>query len=130
MTVDPPFSQDLKSSLDNGKKVDDDGSKPSSDDGKKVDEDPRKESEFNADGENISSELPLDLTMPALEDDIIFDFISDDEYDDAVADMNNLDITIQVSSILTTRIHKDHPLDQVIGDLQSATQTRKMSKNL
>ncbi|GJR58878.1 putative ribonuclease H-like domain-containing protein [Tanacetum coccineum] len=29
----------------------------------------------------------------------------------------------------TTRIHKDHPLDQVIRDLQSATQTRKMSKN-
>ncbi|GJV88416.1 putative ribonuclease H-like domain-containing protein [Tanacetum coccineum] len=30
----------------------------------------------------------------------------------------------------TTRIHKDHLLDQVIGDLQSAIQTRKMSKNL
>ncbi|GJR99485.1 putative ribonuclease H-like domain-containing protein [Tanacetum coccineum] len=28
------------------------------------------------------------------------------------------------------KIHKDHPLDQVIGDLQSATQTRNMSKNL
>ncbi|GJS51647.1 retrovirus-related pol polyprotein from transposon TNT 1-94 [Tanacetum coccineum] len=28
------------------------------------------------------------------------------------------------------RIHKDHPLNQVIGDLQLATQTRKMSKNL
>ncbi|GJV20904.1 putative ribonuclease H-like domain-containing protein [Tanacetum coccineum] len=27
-------------------------------------------------------------------------------------------------------IHKDHPLDQVIGDLQSATQTRRMTKNL
>ncbi|GJT52179.1 uncharacterized mitochondrial protein-like protein [Tanacetum coccineum] len=27
-------------------------------------------------------------------------------------------------------IHKDHSLDQVIGDLQSATQTRNMSKNL
>ncbi|GKC14898.1 ribonuclease H-like domain-containing protein, partial [Tanacetum coccineum] len=51
--------------------------------------------------------------------------------DDGVeADMNNLDTTIQVSPITTTRIHKDHPLDQVIGDLQSATQTRKMSKNL
>ncbi|GKA62531.1 putative ribonuclease H-like domain-containing protein [Tanacetum coccineum] len=86
--------------------------------------------EVNADGENISSELPFDPTMPVLEDDSIFDFTSDDEYDDAVADMNNLDITIQVSSILTTRIHKDHPLDQVIGDLQSAIQTRKMSKNL
>ncbi|GJW96818.1 ribonuclease H-like domain-containing protein [Tanacetum coccineum] len=35
---DPPFSQDLKNSQD-------DGSKPSSDDEKKVDEDPRKESE-------------------------------------------------------------------------------------
>ncbi|GJT71267.1 putative ribonuclease H-like domain-containing protein, partial [Tanacetum coccineum] len=34
------------------------------------------------------------------------------------------------SPILSTRIHKDHPRDQVIGDLQSATQTRKMSKNL
>ncbi|GJR42322.1 putative ribonuclease H-like domain-containing protein [Tanacetum coccineum] len=38
--------------------------------------------------------------------------------------------TIQVSPIPTIRIHKDHPLNQVIGDLQSATQTRNMSKNL
>ncbi|GJY75451.1 putative ribonuclease H-like domain-containing protein [Tanacetum coccineum] len=53
-----------------------------------------------------------------------------DKDDGAEADMNNLDTTIQVSHIPTTRIHKDHPLDQVIGDLQSATQTRKMSKNL
>ncbi|GJT85318.1 hypothetical protein Tco_1067035 [Tanacetum coccineum] len=37
-TADPPYSQDPKSSHD-------DGSKPSSDDGKKVDEDPRKDSE-------------------------------------------------------------------------------------
>ncbi|GJW31715.1 retrovirus-related pol polyprotein from transposon TNT 1-94 [Tanacetum coccineum] len=32
--------------------------------------------------------------------------------DGAVADMNNLDTTIQVSPIPTTRIHKDHPLNQ------------------
>ncbi|GJR99955.1 putative ribonuclease H-like domain-containing protein [Tanacetum coccineum] len=138
----------------------DDGSKPSSDDGKKVDEDPRKDSEckdqekednvnntnnvntvsstVNAAGTNevnvvggkTSIELPFDLNMPALEDDSIFDFSRDDEDDGAVADMNNLDTTIQVSPNPTTRIHKDHPLDQVIGDLQSATQTRKMSKNL
>ncbi|GKD76948.1 putative ribonuclease H-like domain-containing protein [Tanacetum coccineum] len=68
--------------------------------------------------------------MPALEDYSIFDVSRDDEDDGVVADMNNLDITIRVSPIPTTRIHKDHPLDQVIGDLQSATQTRKMSKNL
>ncbi|GJW24036.1 hypothetical protein Tco_0037847 [Tanacetum coccineum] len=131
----------------------DDGSKPSSDDGKKVDEDPRKDSKYkdqekednvnstnnvnaastnevNVVGGKTSIELPFDLNMPAIKDYSIFDFSRDDEDDGAVADMNNLDTTIQVSPILTTRIHKDHPLDQVIGDLQSATQTRKMSKNL
>ncbi|GKF64792.1 hypothetical protein Tco_0188240 [Tanacetum coccineum] len=68
--------------------------------------------------------------MPTLEDASIFDFLSDDEDDGVVADMINLDITIQVSPIPTTRIHKYHPFDQVIADLQSATQTRRMSKNL
>nr|GEY07106.1 hypothetical protein [Tanacetum cinerariifolium] len=55
---------------------------------------------------------------------------SDDEDDGTVADIKNLDITIQVGPIPTTLIHKDHPLNQVIEDLQSATQTKKMSKNL
>nr|GEV17814.1 hypothetical protein [Tanacetum cinerariifolium] len=130
------------------------------DDEKKVHEDPRKENEcndqekkdnvnstnnantvsstvntagtnrVNAVGEKISIELPFDPKMPALEDVCTFDFSRDDEDDSAAVDMNNLDITIQVSPIPTTRIHKDHPLDQVIKDLQSATQTRKMSKNL
>ncbi|GJT64839.1 hypothetical protein Tco_1016319 [Tanacetum coccineum] len=68
--------------------------------------------------------------MPALEDDSIFDFSRDDEDDGTVADMNNLDTTIQATPNPTTRIHKDHPLDQVIRDLQSNTQTRKMLKNL
>ncbi|GJS63005.1 putative ribonuclease H-like domain-containing protein [Tanacetum coccineum] len=68
--------------------------------------------------------------MPALVDISIFNFLRSDEDDDAGDDMNNLDTTIQVSPNPTTRIHKDHPLDQVIGDLQSATQTRNMSKNL
>ncbi|GKB83863.1 putative ribonuclease H-like domain-containing protein [Tanacetum coccineum] len=145
-TADLPYSQDLKSSYD-------DGSKPSSDDEKKVDEDPRKDSEckdqekednvnntnnvntvstneVNVIGEKTSIELPFDPNMLALEDDSIFDFSRDDEDDGAVADMNSLDITIQVSPNPTTRIHKNHPLDQVIGDLQSATQTRNMLKNL
>ncbi|GJY91373.1 putative ribonuclease H-like domain-containing protein [Tanacetum coccineum] len=103
-------------------------SKPSSDDGKKVDEDPRKE--INVVGGETSIELPFDPNMPALEDYSIFDISKDDEDDGAKANMNNLDITIQVNPILTTRIPKDHPLDQLIGDLQSATQTRRMSKNL
>ncbi|GKD07258.1 putative ribonuclease H-like domain-containing protein, partial [Tanacetum coccineum] len=86
--------------------------------------------EVNVVGGKTSIELSVDPNMPALEDDNIFDFTGDDEDDGVVADMNNLDTTIQVSPIPTTRIHKDHPLDQVIRDLQSATQTRQMSKNL
>ncbi|GJZ62791.1 uncharacterized mitochondrial protein-like protein [Tanacetum coccineum] len=127
----------------------DDESKPSSDDGKKVDEYSRKDSEcidqekednvnstnnvnaasineVNAVSGKISIELSLDPNMPELEDYSIFE---DDEDVGAEADMHNLDITIQVSPIPTTRIHKDHSLDQVIGYLQSATQTRRMSKN-
>nr|GEU69291.1 hypothetical protein [Tanacetum cinerariifolium] len=76
------------------------------------------------------NELLFDPNMPALEDISIFNFINNDEDDDAMADMNNLDTTIQVSPTPTTRIHKDHRLNQVIGDLHSATQTRQMSKNL
>nr|GFC35282.1 hypothetical protein [Tanacetum cinerariifolium] len=84
----------------------------------------------NTPNTNEDNELLFDLNMSALEDVSIFNFLSDDEDNGTVADMNNLDTTIQVSLIPTTKIHKDHPLDQVIGDFQSATQIRKMSKNL
>ncbi|GJT71324.1 hypothetical protein Tco_1030610 [Tanacetum coccineum] len=43
-------------------------------------------------------------------------------------DINNLDTTIQVSPIPTTRIHKDHTLDQVIGDLYISFTIKKLSK--
>nr|GEV32708.1 uncharacterized mitochondrial protein AtMg00810-like [Tanacetum cinerariifolium] len=81
-------------------------------------------------GANTNNELLFDPEMPALEDISTFNFSSDHEDDDEMADMNNLDTTIQVSPNTTTRIHKDHPLDQVIEDLHSTTQTRHMSKNL
>ncbi|GJS98974.1 putative ribonuclease H-like domain-containing protein [Tanacetum coccineum] len=68
-----------------------------------------------------------DPNIPDLEEISRF---SDAEYDDSGADINNLDTYFQVSPVPTTRIHKDHPLNQVIGDLQSATQTRQMTKNL
>nr|GFC34470.1 hypothetical protein [Tanacetum cinerariifolium] len=46
----------------------------------------------------------------------------------AEADINNLESIISVSPILTTRIHKDHPTSQIIGDLSSTTQTRSMAR--
>nr|GEV01227.1 hypothetical protein [Tanacetum cinerariifolium] len=128
-TVDPLISQESKSSQD-------DRFQPLSDDGKKVDEDPRQEindigiNEVNDVGANTNNELSFDPEMPALEDIITFNFSSNHEDDDEETDMNNIDTTIQVSPTPTTRIHKDHPIDQVIRDMHSTTQTRNMSKNL
>ncbi|GJX42605.1 putative ribonuclease H-like domain-containing protein [Tanacetum coccineum] len=39
-------------------------------------------------------------------------------------------ILMHVSPIPTTRVHKDHPVKQIIKDLNSAPQTRRMTKNL
>ncbi|GJY80202.1 putative ribonuclease H-like domain-containing protein [Tanacetum coccineum] len=74
-----------------------------------------------------SIELPNDPNMPELEDIVYSD---DDEDVGAEANMNNLDAFMPVSPIPTTRIHKDHPVDQIIRDLNSAPQTRRMTKNL
>ncbi|GJS28255.1 putative ribonuclease H-like domain-containing protein, partial [Tanacetum coccineum] len=84
-------------------------------------------SEVNVVDPKTSIELLNDLNMPELED-IVYSV--DDEDVGAEADMNNLDAFMPVSPILTTRIHKDHPVDQIIGDLNSAPQTRRMIKNL
>nr|GEY41917.1 uncharacterized mitochondrial protein AtMg00810-like [Tanacetum cinerariifolium] len=105
------FILDTKSSHD-------DGSKPSSDDGKKVDEDKRKENECNDQekednvnstnnvntvsltvndvGTSEDNELLFDPNMPALEDASTFYFSSNNEDDGVVADINNLDTTVQV----------------------------------
>ncbi|GJT19269.1 putative ribonuclease H-like domain-containing protein [Tanacetum coccineum] len=56
----------------------------------------------------------------------IFDSAYDDEDVGAEADLNNLETTINVSPIPTTRIHKDHPKEQIIGDPNLATQRRRM----
>nr|GEZ05309.1 hypothetical protein [Tanacetum cinerariifolium] len=44
----------------------------------------------------------------------------------AEADTNNLELLTVVSPIPTTSMHKDHPKEQIIGDLNLATQTRRM----
>ncbi|GKC09580.1 hypothetical protein Tco_1001190, partial [Tanacetum coccineum] len=126
------------------------GFKPSSADGKKVDEDSRKDSEsinqekednvnstnnvndastneVNAVGGKTSIELLDDTNMPDLEDIV---YSNDDEDVGAEADMNNMDVFMLVSPIPTTRVHKDHPVEQIIRDLNLAPQTRRMTKNL
>nr|GFA41286.1 retrovirus-related Pol polyprotein from transposon TNT 1-94 [Tanacetum cinerariifolium] len=48
----------------------------------------------------------------------------------AEADINNIESIISVSPIPTTRIHKDHPTSQIVGDLSSTNQTRSMTKGV
>nr|GEV48807.1 hypothetical protein [Tanacetum cinerariifolium] len=56
----------------------------------------------------------------------IFDDVYNDREVGAEADTNNLDPSTVTSPNLTTRVHKDHPKEQIIGDLNLATQTRRM----
>nr|GEU61525.1 uncharacterized mitochondrial protein AtMg00810-like [Tanacetum cinerariifolium] len=120
-TVDPPISQNSKSSYD-------DASKPSSDDEKNVDDDPRKENEckhqekednvnssnnvntvsstVNVAGTNEDNELPLVSNMPALEDVSIFNFSSDDE-DDGFEDPDFSDRVYKVKKALYG-LHQAH----------------------
>nr|GEV84560.1 retrovirus-related Pol polyprotein from transposon TNT 1-94 [Tanacetum cinerariifolium] len=114
-TADPPFSQQSKSSQD-------DGFQTLCDHGKKADKDPRQESKcqdqekednvnntntvniagtnrVNIIGAKTNNKLPFDPEMHALEDFSTFNF-------------------------------SNHPLDQVIRDLHSTTQTKNMLNNL
>nr|GFC34964.1 hypothetical protein [Tanacetum cinerariifolium] len=64
---------------------------------------------------------PSNDDMPNLED------LSHNADDVGVeVDINNMESIISVSPIPTTKIHKDHPTSQIIGDLSSTTQTRSM----
>ncbi|GKE06834.1 hypothetical protein Tco_1398852, partial [Tanacetum coccineum] len=83
--------------------------------------------EDNAVDENIVYGCPDDPNMPELEE---IGRFSDAEDDISEADMNNLDTYFQVSPVPNTRIHKDHPIEHIIRDLNSAPQTRRMTKNL
>nr|GEX89599.1 putative ribonuclease H-like domain-containing protein [Tanacetum cinerariifolium] len=72
-----------------------------------------------------ASQLLDDPEMPELEDITYFD---DEDDVGAEADFNNLKTSIIFSPIPTTKVHKDHHVTQVIGDLSSATQTRSMTR--
>ncbi|GJT87652.1 putative ribonuclease H-like domain-containing protein [Tanacetum coccineum] len=83
--------------------------------------------EVNVVGAKTCIELPDDPNMPLLEEIV---YSEDDEDIGAEADITNLDSHILVIPIPTTRIHKDHLLDQIIRDVHLATQTRRMTKEL
>nr|GEU63413.1 copia protein [Tanacetum cinerariifolium] len=61
----------------------------------------------NTVGENTNNELSFDPEMPSLKDIGTFNFSSDHEDDDDMADMNNLDKSIQVNTKWVSRNKKD-----------------------
>ncbi|GJS95295.1 putative ribonuclease H-like domain-containing protein [Tanacetum coccineum] len=84
---------------------------------------------FGTGGSDLNNTDQDDSQIPALED--IYDNPSDGiftnaSYDDegAVADFTNLESTVNVSPIPTSRIHSIHPTTQILGDPKSAVQTR------
>ncbi|GJY73977.1 putative ribonuclease H-like domain-containing protein [Tanacetum coccineum] len=77
---------------------------------------------------NTASPIPNDSSMQSLENTGIFDDAYDDREVGVEADLNNLETTMNISPIPTTRIHKDHPIDHIIRDINLATQTRMMTK--
>ncbi|GJV61691.1 putative ribonuclease H-like domain-containing protein [Tanacetum coccineum] len=83
--------------------------------------------EDNAAYENIVYGCDDDPYMPNLEE---IAYSDDDEDVSAEADMNNLNTFMPISPIVTTRLHKDHPLEQIIGDIHSVPQTRRMTKSV
>ncbi|GKC79698.1 hypothetical protein Tco_1130472 [Tanacetum coccineum] len=83
--------------------------------------------EDNVVDENMLYGCANDPNMPDLEQIGIF---SNAEDDGAKADMTNLDTHIPVSPIPTTRIHKDHLVEQIIADIHLAPQTRRITKSV
>nr|GEY13449.1 ribonuclease H-like domain-containing protein [Tanacetum cinerariifolium] len=78
--------------------------------------------DFPQDTNSFNAACPSDNTVsPTFE-------IDDKEDVGAEVDFSNLETSITVSPIPTTRVHKDHPVTQIIGDLSSAFQTRSMTR--
>ncbi|GJZ49999.1 putative ribonuclease H-like domain-containing protein [Tanacetum coccineum] len=77
--------------------------------------------------ENIVYGCVDDPNMPNLEE-IVY---SDDDADFvAEGDMNNLEFSMPVRPIATTRVHKDHLVEHIIEDVHLARQTRRMTKSV
>ncbi|GJY50423.1 putative ribonuclease H-like domain-containing protein [Tanacetum coccineum] len=85
--------------------------------------DPGRAKEQRNEYESLFDPLIPDLEDTAdLQDTGIFGSAYDDEYVGAEADLSNLETNMSVSPIPITRIHKDHPKAQIIGEVDSAIQ--------
>nr|GEU78039.1 ribonuclease H-like domain-containing protein [Tanacetum cinerariifolium] len=64
---------------------------------------------------NINNVGSIDPSMPSLEETSIFDDVYDVREIGVEADTNNLELSTVASHIPITKVHKDHPKEQIIG---------------
>nr|GEX15836.1 hypothetical protein [Tanacetum cinerariifolium] len=95
----------------------------SCDAGNKDDSGVKKDSGINA-HESLQTLLMIPIVSTASPEATHADFLDDKPK----GDMSNINTTYQVPSTSNTRIHKDHSLDLVIGDVQLGVITRNMTK--
>nr|GEY06980.1 putative ribonuclease H-like domain-containing protein [Tanacetum cinerariifolium] len=103
-------------------------SSPKDDAGKKSTAEPTCVEGVNAAGSSFSHPAALDAfsKMPNLEDTRIFDDAYDDRDEGTEADYNTLETVIPVSPIPSTRIHKDHPKEQIIREMEPKKVTQDL----
>ncbi|GKD90819.1 putative ribonuclease H-like domain-containing protein, partial [Tanacetum coccineum] len=114
------------------------GNSLNSDAGKKNDEGVCKESGIDDQERPENSPQDVNTTGPSintepdmfsLRDNATLEATHADFFGDEIeVDISNITTTYPVPSTPNTRIHKDHSLDHVIGDVQSGVQTRRMTK--
>ncbi|GKB81488.1 putative ribonuclease H-like domain-containing protein [Tanacetum coccineum] len=118
------------------KSASNDEPQPPSDTGKKDDEDVCKESGIDAqerpknspqDVNTVGPSINTESDMFSLGNNNILKATHADFFgDETKVNMSNITTTYLVPSTSNTRIHKDHSLDHVIGDVQFGVQTRRM----
>ncbi|GJX97254.1 hypothetical protein Tco_0353052 [Tanacetum coccineum] len=68
----------------------------------------------------VNTATPEDLVEPSSTSE-------DTQVRDQEIELGNISPSYAVPTTPYTRVHKDHPIDHVIGDLQSSVQTRRMT---
>ncbi|GKF23204.1 hypothetical protein Tco_0075526, partial [Tanacetum coccineum] len=128
---DPQFSSSSKDSLDAGFKPSREEEKKDVEDSENKDsevpstEEPRfnQEKDANINSTNNINTVSLTVNAAGIEDNVVNENIVYGCADDP-------NIIWKKFPILTTRLHKDHPLEQIIRDIHSTPQTRRMTKSV
>ncbi|GKB55199.1 putative ribonuclease H-like domain-containing protein [Tanacetum coccineum] len=101
----------------------------------KTADDAQNSKDVNAVGQQVNT-ASLDVNTGSLKLNVVGPSVStaspneeDSTEEEPEVDLGNITNSYIVPTTPNTRIHKDHPIDNVIGEVQSTVQTRRMSKS-